>query len=102
MKLTAKITDISTVNELDFYWKSNDYINLLKEFDYPDADPYREAVFNWLDRAVGDRNVLIFNGLDTYVDVCDAKSAGIVERDSRQLFLVQFFQHENFNIVLVL
>lgn len=38
MKLKIKITDLKTVNELDFYWLPEDYINLLKEFDYPDAD----------------------------------------------------------------
>lgn len=55
MKLTAKITDISTVNELDIYWKSNDYINLLKEFDYPDADQLKPGeILEYLHMAITD------------------------------------------------
>lgn len=43
MKLKINITEIKTVNELDFYWKSEDYINLLKEFNFPDAEKSNKA-----------------------------------------------------------
>lgn len=38
MKLKVSILEINTVNELDFYWSTEDYINLLQEFDFPDAE----------------------------------------------------------------
>jgi hypothetical protein len=38
MKVKIKITEVKTVNEFDFYWKPEDYISLLKEFDFPDAE----------------------------------------------------------------
>lgn len=37
MKLKINIKEIKTVNEFDFYWKTEDYINLLLEFNFPDA-----------------------------------------------------------------
>lgn len=38
MQLKINIKEIKTVNEFDFYWKTEDYINLLKKFDFPDAE----------------------------------------------------------------
>ncbi len=38
MKIKINILDITTVNEFDFYWRPEDYINLLKEFDFADAE----------------------------------------------------------------
>ncbi|MDX9773004.1 MAG: hypothetical protein RBT02_06210 [Bacteroidales bacterium] len=38
MKFKINIKEIKTVNEFDFYWTSRDYVNLLKEFNFPDAE----------------------------------------------------------------
>ena len=38
MKVQVKIISIKTVNELDFYWSQNDFIQLLDKLDLPDAD----------------------------------------------------------------
>ncbi len=38
MKFKINIKEIKTVNEFDFYWKPQDYVNLLKEFNFPDAE----------------------------------------------------------------
>jgi hypothetical protein len=55
MKINAKITDVTSVNKLDFYWKNEDYINLLKEFDYPDADQLKsDEILEYLFMAVTD------------------------------------------------
>lgn len=55
MKIGVKIDDFKTVNELDFYWELQDYKNLLKEFDYPDADKLKDAeVMDFLKLAISD------------------------------------------------
>ena len=55
MKIGVKIEDIKTVNELDFYWEIEDYKNLLKEFDYPDAEKLKDAeVLDFLFMAISD------------------------------------------------
>ncbi len=38
MKFKIRILEFKTVNEFDFYWKTEDYIYLLKEFNFPDAE----------------------------------------------------------------
>jgi hypothetical protein len=38
MKVQVNIKDIQTVNEFNFYWNTEDYLNLLKAYDFPDAD----------------------------------------------------------------
>ena len=37
MNFTLKIKDIKSINEIQGYWTNDDYINLLEEFDFPDA-----------------------------------------------------------------
>ena len=55
MKIGVKIEDVKTVNELDFYWEKEDYKNLLKEFDYPDAEKLKDAeVLDFLFMAIAD------------------------------------------------
>ena len=38
MKYSVKIQSIKTIDELEGSWSNADYIELLKRFDYPDAD----------------------------------------------------------------
>jgi hypothetical protein len=38
MKLKVTILEVKTVNEFDFYWSTEDYIKLLDEFNFPDAE----------------------------------------------------------------
>jgi hypothetical protein len=39
MKCKVNINNIKTVNQINDYWSNNDYVNLLGEFGFPDADP---------------------------------------------------------------
>ncbi len=55
MKVKIKIKEVKTVNEFDFYWKPEDYINLLKEFDFPDAEKSKkEDLLELLHMAITD------------------------------------------------
>lgn len=55
MKIGVKVEDVKTVHELDFYWENEDYKNLLKEFDYPDAEKLKDAeVLDFLFMAISD------------------------------------------------
>jgi hypothetical protein len=50
MKYKIEITNITTVEEIEEYWKKEDYVSLLEKFDYPDAsdaekDSLRELLF---------------------------------------------------------
>ncbi len=38
MNFTLKINDIKSLNEIPGYWTNEDYINLLEELDFPDAN----------------------------------------------------------------
>ncbi len=38
MKIAVKIVGIKYVNEIDSYWSDQDFIELLKMFDFPDVD----------------------------------------------------------------
>lgn len=54
MKLKVTIKDIETVNNLDFYWTTEDYVNLLKEFNFPDADKNNPELLDLLLMAITD------------------------------------------------
>ncbi|MBU2018362.1 MAG: hypothetical protein KJ941_01840 [Bacteroidetes bacterium] len=55
LKLKLKIDSFETVNEIGFYWKNSDYIHLLKEFNYPDADQLKEnEIFEYLKLSISD------------------------------------------------
>ena len=55
MKIKVKIIDLKTVNELDFYWKNSDYINLLEEFGFPDVEQIKEnEILEYLFMAISD------------------------------------------------
>jgi competence transcription factor ComK len=55
MKLNINITDIATANELKFYWTNEDYIELLKAFNYSDAENANpEEIFELLQMAITD------------------------------------------------
>ncbi len=43
------------VNELDFYWQNKDYVNLLKEFGFPDIEQIKEnEILEYLFMAISD------------------------------------------------
>jgi len=55
MEIKVKIIELKTVNELDFYWTNKDYLNLLKEFDYPDVEKIKEnEILEYLFMAISD------------------------------------------------
>ena len=55
MKIKVKIIDLKTINELEFYWQNIDYINLLKEFGFPDAEQIKENdILEYLFMAISD------------------------------------------------
>lgn len=55
MKVKVSIQDVKTVNEFDFYWKNEDYIKLLDEFNFPGADKSKpDDLIELLYMAIGD------------------------------------------------
>ncbi len=54
MKVKVTIKNVETVNNLDFYWTKEDYVNLLKEFDFPDADKNNPELLELLMMAITD------------------------------------------------
>lgn len=55
MKVKVTILEVKTVNEFDFYWKNEDYIKLLDEFNFPDADKSKpEDLVDLLYMAISD------------------------------------------------
>ncbi len=55
MKIKVKIIELKTVNEFDFYWQNKDYINLLKEFGFPDIEQIKEnEILEYLFMAISD------------------------------------------------
>jgi hypothetical protein len=55
MNLAIKITDVETVNQLDNYWTTEDYINLLKKFDFADVEQIKpNEILDYLNMAIGD------------------------------------------------
>lgn len=40
--MKVRIIEVKTINELDSYWSNDDFINLLKEFDFPDTDKIKK------------------------------------------------------------
>ena len=43
MKQNVKITDVKTVNELNFYWYEQDYLQLLEVFDFSNASELKDS-----------------------------------------------------------
>ena len=55
MKLLLTINAVKTVNQLDFYWTTTDYIKLLDAFDYEGADQIPEnEVLEYLQLCISD------------------------------------------------
>jgi len=55
METKVKVIDLETVNELDFYWQNKDYVNLLKEFGYPDVEQIKQdEILEYLFMAISD------------------------------------------------
>ncbi len=55
MNLSVKIADVQTVNQLDNYWTKEDYINLLKKFDFPDVEQIKEnEILAYMNMAIAD------------------------------------------------
>ncbi len=55
MKLQVRINSIKHINELDFYWQTQDYINLLDAFNYPDGSELKpEELREYLFMSISD------------------------------------------------
>ncbi len=55
MNLSIKITEVETVNQLDNYWTTEDYINLLKKFDFADIEQIKpNEILDYLNMAISD------------------------------------------------
>lgn len=55
MKVKVKIIELKTVNELDFYWKKEDYLNLLNAFGFSDVGKINEnEILEYLHMAISD------------------------------------------------
>lgn len=55
MNLSIKISEVETVNQLDNYWTTEDYINLLKKFDFADVEQIKpNEILDYLNMAISD------------------------------------------------
>jgi len=55
MKFKIIIKDVATIEEITNYWQNKDYINLLEQFDFPDADSVKpENLKDMLNMAITD------------------------------------------------
>ncbi|MBK5196210.1 MAG: hypothetical protein JJE08_09335, partial [Proteiniphilum sp.] len=55
MKFNIIIKDVATIEEITNYWQNKDYINLLEQFDFPDADSVKpENLKDMLNMAITD------------------------------------------------
>lgn len=55
MNLAIKISEVETVNQLDNYWTTEDYIHLLKKFDFADVEQIKpNEILDYLNMAIGD------------------------------------------------
>ena len=55
MNLVINISDVETVNQLDNYWTTEDYINLLKKFDFADVEQIKpNEIIDYLNMAISD------------------------------------------------
>lgn len=55
MKFKITIKEVTTVDEITNYWQSEDYINLLRRFDFPDANTVKpENLREMLNMAITD------------------------------------------------
>ncbi len=55
MNFTIKLKKIRTIEKIEGYWKKEDYLNLLKLFDYSDVTSIPEAeLFDMLSMAISD------------------------------------------------
>ncbi len=55
MKFNITIKGVATIEEIENYWKDQDYINLLEQFDFPDVEGVkRENLKDMLNMAITD------------------------------------------------
>src|SRR5690606_1758612 len=55
MKFKIIIKNVATIEEITNYWQNKDYINLLEQFDFPDADSVKpENLKDMLNMAITD------------------------------------------------
>lgn len=55
MKFNITIKNVATVEEISNYWQNQDYINLLEQFDFPDANTVKpENLMEMLQMAITD------------------------------------------------
>ncbi len=53
--MKVNILEVNTVNELNFYWKKEDYIQLLHEFGLPDTDGLKDSeIFEYIQMSVSE------------------------------------------------
>ncbi|MFZ1703957.1 MAG: hypothetical protein WAT79_06395 [Saprospiraceae bacterium] len=55
MRINVVIHNVKTVNELPYYWSQKDYITLLEDFNFPDADKIKpDEMLDFLYMAIAD------------------------------------------------
>jgi hypothetical protein len=74
MKYTVKVKSIRSIDQIEGSWNNNDLKELLKRFDYPDADKIAEdEIMDYLNMAIAD-----FDPNEAAAIVLDYKLAGIL------------------------
>jgi len=88
MKLNINITDIATANELKFYWTNEDYIELLKAFNYSDAENANpEEIFELLQMAITDFEPAEAAAIVLKYKLGDKLSEGQIENISHEMIV---------------
>ena len=88
MEMKVKIINLKTVNELDFYWQNDDYVNLLKDFDYPEAEKIVEKeVLEFLFMAISDFEPAEAAAILLKYKLGDKLSAGQIQNLSHEMLV---------------
>jgi len=86
MKLNVTILSVKTVNQLDSYWTTTDYKNLLQEFDYGDVDEIPEnELLDYLKLCISDVDPAEAAVVVLTYKVGDRLNAGQIENLSHEM-----------------
>ena len=88
MEMKVKIINLKTVTELDFYWQNKDFVRLLKDFDYPEAEKIKEKeVLEFLFMAISDFEPVEAAAILLKYKLGDKLSAGQIQNLSHEMLV---------------
>jgi hypothetical protein len=88
MKISIKIQDVKTVNELPGYWTPDDYKNLLKEFGFADVDQLKPTeILEYLKMAIADYETAEAAEIVLTYKLSDQLNEGQIQNISNEMLL---------------